>query len=85
MQSVPVHVRKGTGTVWGDSSGFHDMVEVIRRKPQERKGWWYVNYRNKRYQLMGGTRTPYFICTNRPLTSRAAYARQMLRDLRRDQ
>lgn len=70
MTELPIVVRKGSGTFYLDSIQFSDQVEVIRRIPREHVGWASVRYRNKRYQLFGGVRTPYFICTNNPLKGR---------------
>ena len=45
--------------------------EIIERIPQEMSGWQKVRYKNKFYQLFGGIRTDYFICTYTYLKTRS--------------
>lgn len=66
-------VRTGLGTV--NSAGeFSDVVEEVARIPVVHENstissWRSVRYKGKRYQLLGGVRTPYFISLNNPLGS----------------
>jgi hypothetical protein len=65
---VEFDVRTGIGTVQPDRS-FSDALDTCTRLPSgELKN--IVRYKNKRYQLMGGIRTNYFICLNNPLDTR---------------
>lgn len=64
-----VEVRTGLGTVRDDGS-FTDVVKTVWRTAQPQVGWESVRYRNKRYQLHGGIRTPRFICLNSPIVGR---------------
>lgn len=61
-------VRTGKGTINGSS--FTDVVEWVTRSTTQHSGWKSVRYKGKRYQLLGGFRTCYFICLDKPLTRR---------------
>ena len=66
-------VRTGLGGLtYGKKYGtrFTDRVETVSRKPRFNVGWQAVTYKRKRYQLLGGVRTPYFICLNSPIPER---------------
>lgn len=64
-KSVSVQVRSGIGTVSGHD--FTDVIDKVRRVPIKHRGWQSVVYRGNCYQLHGGIRTPFFICTNNPI------------------
>jgi hypothetical protein len=44
--------------------------QVITRRARQHRGWLSVYWRGKRYQLFGGTRTPFFINPARPIRGR---------------
>lgn len=69
-KSVPLLVRKGTGTYYDDSTDFSDTCDRVRRVPRQHSGWQSITYKGKRYCLRGGFRTPYFICLNNPISTR---------------
>jgi hypothetical protein len=63
-------VRSGRGT-WIDPDGFTDVISGGWRVPRRHQGdWQSVTWKRRRYQLFGGIRTGYFICTNNPLRRR---------------
>ena len=64
--AVEFRVRSGKGTVTGTT--FNDIVETVTRTPIKTVRRDRVIYKGKRYQLMGGIRTDYFICLNNPIT-----------------
>lgn len=64
--SVVFDVRSGTGTV--NMLGlFNDVIEHnVQREPIRTSKKDRVRYKGKRYVLMGGIKTSYFICLNSP-------------------
>lgn len=70
MGKVPIHVRLGDGSrlvsyenkpTHGEVVGFADTTEVVWRTPIQRARYHVVNYKGRKFQLLGGIRTPYFI------------------------
>lgn len=47
------------------------VTEVTSRATRQMAGWEWVSYRDRRYQLFGGIRGPYFIDLSNPIRSRA--------------
>jgi hypothetical protein len=64
-----IQVRTGKGSTDG-AGGFTDVVDVISRTPKKHSGWQSVTYKGKRYQLLGGIRTDYFISLRTGISSR---------------
>lgn len=64
-------IRTGVGGCqdpsWKQGVFFSDEVKTVSRVPRFHRGWQSVTYQCRRYQLMGGVRTPYFICLNNPI------------------
>ena len=58
-------VRSGRGSV--TAGGFTDHVCFASRAARYHAGWQSVRYDSRRYQLLGGIRTPLFICLNSPI------------------
>jgi len=56
---IPIQVKDGQNN--------YATVDLIERTPVECVGWAWVWYQNKRYQLFGGVRVPYFINVKHPL------------------
>jgi len=58
-------IRTGTGTINEDGS-FSDSIGFDTRSVED--GRRRVRYQGKTYRLMGGIRTPYFICLNNAIS-----------------
>lgn len=65
-EPLTIVVRTGIDSVMFNGE-FADEIEQIERIPIEHDRWQSIRYDNKRYQLFGGVRTPYFICLNNPI------------------
>lgn len=68
-------VRSGQGTLTQRSlhhagDGFTDEIETIERTPRQHSGWQSITYKGKRYQLMGGIRTNFWINLTLPIKGR---------------
>lgn len=48
-----------------------ESIEAIIRTPQGQKGWSYVSYKGKRYQVFDGGRVPPFINLDHPIQTKA--------------
>lgn len=46
---------------------FTDSVGIAQRVPRQHSNWQSVTYKGKRYQLLGGVRTFWFICLDHPI------------------
>jgi hypothetical protein len=64
-----IQVRSGKGTVTRDGH-FTDVIEVVSRCVQYHSGWESITYKGKRYQLLGGIRTDWFINAANPIKGR---------------
>jgi hypothetical protein len=61
-----IRVRTGHGTVKSDGT-FSDVIGTIERAPRQHNRWQSVMYDGKRYQLMGGVRTDWWINLSMPI------------------
>lgn len=66
-EPTKLFVRTGKGHYDSSIKKFSDACDFIARIPRQHEGWDSITYRNQRYQLFGGIRTPWNICLDMPI------------------